>query len=181
MPLTVTIPDKELFDAKTGHFITIRGRSIVLEHSLLSVVKWESKWHKTYFDKVQKTPEESVDYIRCMCITQNVDPSVFLAMNKETVQKIADYINDPMTGTKLRKIQQKPNREIVTNELIYYWMTEFGIPFDPCEKWHLNRLMTLIEVCARKNSPPKKRGAKQMAQERSALNAQRRAKYNTRG
>lgn len=181
MPLTINIPSAELYDQKNGRFVTIRGRELKFEHSLLSVSKWESKWHKSFFSKDAKTEEETTDYIRCMCLTNDADPNIFKYLDAVSKSKIAEYIADPMTGTKLRKINQKPSREIVTNELIYFWMTSFGIPFDPCEKWHLNRLMILIEIASRKNTPPKKVGKREAAQQRTALNAQRRAKYNTKG
>lgn len=181
MPLTIRVPESDFYDPRTGRFITVRAQELKLEHSLLSISKWESKWHKSYFSKEPKTEQESLDYIRCMCLTGDVDPGVFRALDRKTAKQIADYIADPMTGTHLRKLQQKPSREIVTNELVYYWMTQFGIPFDPCQKWHFNRLMILIEIASRKQTPPKKMGRTEAAQQRAALNAQRRAKYNSRG
>ena len=181
MPLTIQIAGNDLYDPKSGRFITVRARELKLEHSLLSISKWESKWHKSYFGKEPKTDEENIDYIRCMCLSTDVDPNVFYTLDRKTAKQIADYIADPMTGTHLRKLQQKPSREVITNELVYYWMTQFGIPFDPCQKWHFNRLMILIEIASRKNNPPKKMGRAEAAQQRAALNMQRRAKYNSKG
>ena len=181
MPITVTIPERDFYDPRVGRFRVTRKTVVTLEHSLISISKWESKWHKPYLSKEPKTEEESIDYLRCMCITQNVDPNVFYAIDAKIAKEISDYIANPMTATTIRRHEQKPSREIVTSELIYYWMTQFGIPFDPCEKWHFNRLMMLIEVAGIKNSPPKKMGKKDMLSQRSALNAQRRARYNTRG
>lgn len=181
MPLVLTIPEREFYDDKTGRFISTKKTTIQLEHSLLSITKWESKWHKPYLSKTQKTEEEALDYIRCMCIGKDIDPNVFRAITPKQAKLIAEYINDPMTATTIKRKDTKPSREIITNELVYFWMTSFSIPFDPCEKWHFNRLMTLIEIASIKNQPPKKMGKKQAAQERSALNAQRRAKYNTHG
>ena len=181
MPLTINIPGKDLYDEKNSCFVTIRPTTIVLEHSLLSISKWESKWHKAYFSRETKTEEEAFDYIRCMCLAQNVDPNVFKAIDAESAKKISDYIADPMTATTIHNIDKKPSRDIITNELIYFWMTDFGIPFDPCEKWHINRLFTLIQVASAKNQPPKKMGRKDMLNQRNLLNAQRRAKYHTRG
>jgi hypothetical protein len=102
-------------------------------------------------------------------------------MNRETVKQISDYIADPMTATTITKRNQRPSREILTSEVIYYWMVNFGIPFDPCQKWHLNRLLTLIEVAAAKESGEKKMPRREMLQQRALLNAQRKAKYNTKG
>lgn len=186
MPLTITIPEQEFFNSRSGRFIVTKKTTLTLEHSLISISKWESKWHKPYLSKENKTTEESLDYLRCMCITPNVDPNVFLALDEKKAKLIADYISDPMTATTFKRRETKPNRQIVTSELVYYWMTEFGIPFDPCEKWHFNRLMTLIEVASIKQSPPKKMGkreaaSREAASQRAALNAQRRARYNSRG
>ena len=181
MPITVTIPERDFYDQRTGRFRVTRKTVITLEHSLISISKWESKWHKPYFSKAVKTEEESIDYIRCMCITQNVDPDVFYAIDRKIAKEISDYIANPMTATTIKKRDQRPSKEIVTSEIIYYWMTQFGIPFDPCEKWHFNRLMTLIEVAGIKNSPPKKMAKRDMLNQRAALNAQRRARYNSKG
>lgn len=181
MPLTIKVPEQDFFDSRTGRFITVKETTLELEHSLLSISKWESKWHKPYLTKNEKTMDENYDYIRCMCLTKHVDPKVFRAIPAPVMKQIADYIADPMTGTTIKKQNQKQGREIITNELIYFWMTNYGIPFDPCEKWHLNRLMTLIEVAAIKSQPPKKMSKRDMLNQRNALNAQRRAKYNTRG
>ena len=182
MPLPITVPARELFDPKTNLFITIKEQKIVLEHSLLSISKWESKWHKPYLSKVQKTEEESIDYIRCMLVSpKEVDDQIFLALTPENVKSIADYISDPMTATTFKTQDQKPNREIITNELVYFWMANFQIPFDPCEKWHFNRLMTLIEVASLKNQPPKKMSQKEIMRQNAALNAKRRAKLHSKG
>ena len=181
MPLPIHIPGKDLFDERSGRFITVKETNILLEHSLISISNWEAKWHKPYLSSDKKTAEEFFSYLQCMCLTKNVDPNVFYAIEPESVKKIADYISDPMTATTIKKRDQKKNREIITSELIYFWMTNFNIPFTPCEKWHLNRLLMLIEVASIKNQPPKKMGKREAAQERAALNAARRAKYHTTG
>lgn len=176
MPLKITIPARELYDQKAGRFITIKESHIQLEHSLISISKWESKWHKSFFENKQKTEEESIDYIRCMCLTQNIDPNVFYGITAEDGKRITDYIADPMTATTFNNPDKKRNREVITTELIYFYMVDFGIPFDPCQKWHFNRLMTLINVCALKNQPPKKMKNKDWIPQRNALNKARRAK-----
>ena len=181
MPISITIPEKDLFDPQLNRFITIHQQTLSFEHSLLSISKWESKWHKAYLTKDPKTEEETMDYLRCMCLTQNVDPLVFRAMDAKSARALSDYIADPMTATTINRKQNRPSREIVTNELIYYWMVELGIPFDPCQKWHLNRLMTLIEVTSIKKQPPKKIGKKDLMSRNSALNAQRKARLGTHG
>lgn len=181
MPLTISVLGKEFFDSKTNRFITVKPQKLVLEHSLLSISKWEMKWHKPYLTKEPKSEEENFDYIRCMCITEPSDPNVFLALTRENIQDIAAYIADPMTATTFHNRDQKPSREIITNELIYFWMANFSIPFDPCQKWHLNRLMTLIEVASIKNQPPKKMSQRDILNQNASLNAIRRAKYGTKG
>ena len=181
MPITITIPGKDLYDAATGRFITTKDTTLTMEHSLISLSKWESKWHKPYLTQTQKSEEEILDYLRCMCLDKNVDPNIFYGLDAKTYKRITEYIADPMTATTIKRRDQRPNREIITSELIYFWMSSLTIPFSPCEKWHLNRLLTLIEVASIKNQPPKKMGAKEWASQRAALNAQRRAKYHTRG
>lgn len=181
MPVSVTIPDRELYDSERNRFITIRGRTLSFEHSLLSITKWESKWHKPYLSKDRKTEEEVASYLQCMCLDKDVDPNLFRYIDSGSLRKIIDYIEDPMTATTIRETDSLQNREIITNEIVYYWMCELGIPFDPCQKWHFNRLMTLIRVASIKKAPPKKMGKREWATQRAAINAQRRAQYSTRG
>jgi len=181
MPLTVTFPGRDLYDQESGKFITIEKTMVTLEHSLISVAKWESKWKRSYFIKEPMTLEQSIDYISCMCLTKNIDPKIFRTMDKETAQKISDYIADPMTATTINRRNKRPSRKIITNEVIYFWMCNFGIPFDPCQKWHLNRLMTLIDVAAAEEAGEQKMPRREMLQQRAMLNAQRKAKYNTHG
>ena len=185
MPITVTVQGKELYDQASGKFISTKTQTITMEHSLVSIARWEAKWHKPYLSREQKTKEELYDYFRCMTITQNVPMSVYYAMDLKTVQQIVEYIQDPNTAHVSRKSNRPPSKEIITNELVYYWMTVLNIPFDPCEKWHFQHLMTLIEVCSQKQQPPSKKGKKMPSMDaihqRSAMNAARRAKYNTRG
>ena len=180
MPLLIHIPKKDLVDQASGRFVTVKETNIQLEHSLISISNWESKWHKPYLSSDKKTTEEFLSYLHCMCLTKNVDPNVFYALDAADVKRIADYITDPMTATTFKNRDQKKSREIITSELIYFWMTNFNIPFEPCQKWHLNRLLTLIEGASIKSQPPKKMGKREAARERAALNASRRAKYNTR-
>lgn len=181
MPLTIHVPETELYDPVQNRFITVKAQTLVLEHSLLSISKWESKWHKAYLSMNKKTQEETIDYIRCMTLTTNVNPNVYLALTNENAQEIADYMNDSMTATTFNQQDKRRNREIITNELIYYWMTALNIPFEPCQKWHINRLMTLIEVASIKQQPPKKMRPKDVASQYAKLNALRRAKHHTTG
>ena len=179
--LQITIPPIEKWDEKKQEFVYAKGQTLRLEHSLASVSKWESRWHKAFFGKREKTFEETVDYVRCMTITQNVDSSVYDNLTNENIAEIDNYISDPMTATYFSEDKIfGVNRELVTAELIYYWMVALNIPFS-CEKWHLNRLLTLVKVCNIKNQPPKKVGKGRIMRRNSALNAQRRKRLNTKG
>ena len=171
----------EYYDEKNEVFIEPKYITLQLEHSLVSLSKWESKWNRAFFSKREKTPEEIVDYIKCMTITQNVKPEVYEHMSRDNIIQIQNYIEAPMSATYFAEDKNgKINRESVTSELIYYWMIALNIPFE-CQKWHLNRLLTLIRVCNVKNQPAKKMSKRDIMRRNSALNAARRNQLNTRG
>ena len=171
----------ERYDEKNHSFIDPVTKTLQLEHSLVSISKWESKWCKSFIGSREKTDEEVLDYIKCMTITQNVDPKLYNYLSRENIRQINNYIDAPMTATHFREDPNaKPNRDTITSELIYYWMITFGIPFE-CQKWHLNRLLTLIHVCIVKNQPAKKMSRGETARQNAALNAARRKRLNTRG
>lgn len=181
--LTVEIPTCEWYDEEHNKFVQIKGTTLQLEHSLVSLSKWEAKWHKPFLDKnTPKTNEETIDYIRCMTITQNVDPKIYMMMPRDVLKQINDYIEDPHTATWFSEDQKngRQNREIITSELIYYWMVALQIPFE-CQKWHLNRLLVLIRVCNVKNTPPKKMSKAEILKRNRALNNSRKQALNTNG
>lgn len=178
--LQITIPQTELFDEETQEFFQIKEQTLCLEHSLVSVAKWESKWKKPFLGMEEKTSEELIDYIRCMTITQNVNHLCYLCLTKDNLFDVKNYIEDPMTATTFKKQSGKKNREVITSEIIYYWMVMLGIPFE-CQKWHLNRLLTLITVCNIKNTPPKKMSKRDAFAQQHQLNAIRRSKLNSSG
>ena len=179
--LTITIPAGEMFDDKTQRFLSTKEQTLQLEHSLVSLSKWESKWNKPFLSKDDKTNEEVIDYIRCMTINQNVNPDIYKCLSSSNIESIHKYIDAPMTATTFHNDNQKGRgREIVTSELIYYWMISHNIPME-CQKWHLNRLLTLIRVCNVKNTPSKKMSKRDVASQYASLNAARRNKLNTRG
>jgi len=179
--LLVTTPVCEMYNEETEEFLETKSQVLQLEHSLVSLSKWESKWKKPFLGKGNKTTEESIDYIRCMTITQNVDPRVYMAINNEIIEEVSKYVADSMTATTFSKIDERRiNREIVTAEIIYYWMIALDIPFE-CQKWHLNRLLTLINVCNLKNQPKKKMTPKQLASRNRALNEARRLSAGSAG
>ena len=179
--LRITIPAVEQWDEAKQEFIYTKEQTLSLEHSLVSISKWESKWCKPFLTKQEKTFEETLDYIKCMTLTQNVDPEVYNYLTNGNIKEINEYIEAPMTATYFSDEKtSKISREQVTAELIYYWMIALNIPFE-CQKWHLNRLLTLIKVCNIKNQPPKKRSKKDIMSRNAALNAARRKQLNTKG
>ena len=181
--LSITVPGAERWDEATGEFITTKECRLQLEHSLVSISKWEAKWEKPFLSKDQKTSEEMLDYIQCMTLTQCVDPNVYSNLSYENIETIYKYIDAPMTATWFSKEEnRKKSRKVVTSELIYYWMIKFGIPYE-CQKWHLNRLITLIRVCEAEERPPKNSGksGKRSLSSRAALNAARKKQLGTRG
>lgn len=179
--LHITIPATEQWDEINERFINTKEQNLSLEHSLVSLSKWESKWQKPFFSKQEKTQEEIIDYIRCMTITQNVSPEVYNCLSRDNLKQINDYIDAPMTATWFSEDKNKIGKnKSITSEIIYYWMIAFNIPFE-CQKWHLNRLMTLIRVCDVKNQPPKRRSQKEIMSRNAALNAARRKRLNSKG
>lgn len=179
--LKITIPAMEMFDEATNEFVNYKEQTLQLEHSLVSLSKWESKWHKAFLSKKEKTTEETFDYIRCMTITQNVDPSIYQRLTQANIDEINAYIEDPMTATYINNQQNAGGgKDTVTSELIYYWMISLNIPPEYA-KWHLNRLMALINVCSIKNSPPKKMSKGEVMRRNASLNAARRAKMHSKG
>lgn len=180
--LQIMIPAVEQWDEKKNEFVYSKSQVISLEHSLVSISKWESKWCKPFLSKNIKTTEETIDYIKCMTLTQNVDPDVYNRLSKENVAQINKYIEAPMTATWFSEENNRssPNCEQITAELIYYWMIALNIPFE-CQKWHLNRLLTLIRVCNVKNQPPKKMSKRQLLNRNAALNALRRKQASSKG
>lgn len=181
--LQLEIKPPELFDEKANRFVPASAPATLrLEHSLVSLSKWESKWKKPFLNNDGMSAEETLDYIRCMTITQCVDPKIYDYITEKDLERIREYIDDPMTATWFKKQSGKaPSRSVITSELIYFWMTAFEIPFDPCEKWHLNRLMTLIRVCDEKNRPSKKASKKDTAAQYRSLNNARRSRMGSRG
>lgn len=198
--LKIVIKSTEHYDENRNLFYNFpqKDTQITLEHSLLSISKWEEKWHKPFLNDEQLTEEQTLDYIRCMCVnpsSDNIDMMLLLNLSKENVKEINDYISNDMTATffndSKNKSKKKNSKRIITNELIYYWMTAYQIPFS-CEKWHINKLLTLIKVCnaeteaanesskinSSKNTP---RMNKSQIMSRDALNAKRKAALHSRG
>ena len=181
--LRITIPFAEFYDESINEFITIKEQTLDLEHSLVSLSKWESKWCKPFLSKEMMTVEESLDYIRCMTLNNDVPPETYLAIPDSVINEVSEYIKKPMTATwfsgnggKSKKTNQRP----ITAERIYYWMIALNIPSE-YKEWHLNRLLTLIRVCDEENKPAKKRNTQSILNDYAALNNARKQRLNTRG
>lgn len=182
--LKITIPEIQLFDERTSEIITIKEQTLALEHSLVSLSKWESKWCKPFLTNEPKTLEESSDYIRCMTLTQNVDPIVYNYLPPSIINEINNYIIKSQTATTFSEDISAPKRinkrETITSELIYFWMIQYNIPAE-YQKWHLSRLLALIRVCQIKTQQPKKMSKGDILRRNQSLNAARRAKLHTKG
>jgi hypothetical protein len=185
--LKLTIPAVDYFDDAQQLFITQAAAVLELEHSLVSLSKWESIHEKAFLGPEEKTREETLGYIYCMTLTPDVPPEVYQNLSNDNIKQIQNYIGANMTATTITNLAETKSapkrREIITAEIIYYWMVSHNIPFE-CQHWHLNRLITLIQVCNEKNKPEdkkKKMSQRELAARNRELNAQRKAKLNTTG
>lgn len=178
--LEIVVPEREFFDDNMQEFISTREAKLRLEHSLVSISKWESIYKKPFLTKDEKTVGEFIEYIKCMTITQNVDPNVYYALTSENINQVAEYIEESFTATWFREQKTAPSRQIITSELIYYWMVAYNIPWE-AQKWNFSRLMTLIRICNIKSQPDKKMSKRDALAQQRALNAARRAKSGSRG
>lgn len=182
--LSVKINSIEMFDEISKEFVNTEETTIHLEHSLVSLSKWEATWEKPFLNDTDKTNEEVLDYIKCMSISGEISDDVIYRLSNENVKEISKYIDSKMTATWFNEPKFNKGgvvkKEVITAEIIYYWMIAATIPFE-CQHWHLNRLLTLIKVCNQKNAPEKKMGRQELAARNKALNEARKAQLNTNG
>ena len=182
MPKTIVVPAGEEYNPFTNTVDEYPEFTLRLEHSLISISLWESIWHVSFFES-EKNEEQTISYIKCMTINKGgVNDAVYRRLSYDNIREINEYITDPMTATTIRedKSSKKSTTERVTSELIYYWMIAYQIPVE-FERWHINRLITLIRVCSEKQKPPKKMSKREIAEQNRAINAARRAKMNSKG
>lgn len=172
--LRLTIPAQEVFNDDTQEFSFTKEVTLQLEHSLVSISKWEAKWHIPFLRREPMTHAQTIDYVRCMTITQNVPQEAYDFLTDDNIRTVMAYIDDPMTATTVTHRKKYGSRDIITSELIYYWMVALNIP-SQYEKWHLNRLLTLIDVCNVKNGKPEKMSRRETADQYRSLNERRRA------
>jgi hypothetical protein len=178
--LEIIVPANEIYIPEQNQFINIPSCVLVLEHSLISIAKWESKWHTSYLNAKNRTSAQELDYIKCMLVKPVKNDYVFSILSSENITQIREYIDDVMTATTFSKSSRSATKEIITAEILYSRMFDNNIPME-CQKWHLNRLLALIRVCDAKNGPRSKMNKRQTAAYYAEQNALRRAKYNTRG
>ena len=179
--LTIVVPGVEMFDEAAQEFVTRDDVTLELEHSLVSLSKWEQMYEKPFLGKDEKKVEEVLEYIKLMTLTPNVPEQVYQKLSEANVTAINSYIDAKMTATWFNEAPGAPqSRDVITSELIYYWMISFQIPFE-CENWHLNRLFTLIRVCNIKQAKPKKMSRAEIAARNRELNAQRKRQLGTTG
>lgn len=180
--LQIVVPSREFWDEKKEEFILTKEYTLLMEHSLISISKWESIYHKPFLDKKEKTQEELMDYIKFMTITQNVPDEVYLYLTEQNIKDITDYIQDKRTATWFSDKENGPKgrSQTITSELIYYWMVALQIPWD-AERWHLNRLLTLVTVCNEMNKPKKKMSKSSILKRNASLNEERLRRLGTSG
>lgn len=179
--LRIVIPACELFNEATEEFVNLEELSVDLEHSLVSLSKWESEWEVPFLGKTDKTEEQALSYIKMMIVNPEPAPEIYGRITNENINAVNEYINMRMTATWVNDPPSaRAGRETITAELIYYWMIALGIPLE-CESWHLNKLLTLIKVCNLKNAPKKKMNSAEIANKQREMNAQRRAQMGSRG
>lgn len=183
MMLSLHVSGKELWNERTQEFIPeTKDKILSLEHSLVSLAKWECKWNKPFLSSKRKSRVETIDYIRCMTLTQNVDDVTWLRISNKNISEVNKYIDLPMTAAVFYDAEKHTGgKKIITAENIYYWMIVNDIPFE-CQKWHLNRLLALIRFCNIQNDPKKKKmSLNETMRTNAELNAARKKAWNTTG
>ena len=180
MPIPIYLKEEELYNSATQEFIQVKAKTVYLEHSLVSIQKWEQKWHIPFLKDTPKTREQEQDYIRCMSMSGPLSDVDLMRFRQSDLIRINDYIQDPMTATTFNNKNARHSRRILTAEVIYAQMIHYGVPFE-CKKWHLNSLMTLLRACYEEEAPKKKMGKKDLYSRYNQIEAANRKRYGFRG
>lgn len=178
--LELMVAGGEFYDESLEIFIEVKPAVLRLEHSLVSISKWESIWKEPFLTQKEKSERQTIDYLKCMTVGQNVDPMLYRCITPRQMKEIEEYISDEKTATTFNERGGPPNRQVITSELIYFWMAQYNIPFE-CQKWHLSRLLTLIRIASIKNSPEKKMSKRAILSQNKALNDARRKAMKSKG
>ena len=184
----IYIPKSQIIDEETGVVYTAeKDWKLALEHSLISVQKWEAKWHVAFLNKGTRTFEQTIDYLRCMTLTPNVPDEVYYCIPHTELKRVLEYVDDPMTATRINdgfdsgnSYGKKMGKDVITAEVIYNWMISLNIPTE-YRKWHLNQLLTLIRVINAKNQPKKKRRMRDVLEEYKSINEANKRRFGTKG
>lgn len=178
--LKLHVDGYQLYDEEKNKFFDVKEDTITLEYSLYSIYKWESKWKKPYLHTKEKTVEESIDFIRCMTLDEDVNPLLYYNIKEEDFIRINEYLNDPATATTFGAVNGPVDRRIKTAEIFYHLMTVYNIPFE-CEYWNFNRLLALIKVCNIENSPKKPMTKKEIYAQNRDINERNRKRFHSKG
>lgn len=182
--LTIDIPEQDIFDESTSTFYKVKAQKLHFEHSLAAIAKWEAKWHTPFMDNKEKNMVQLVDYIRCMCVDTDVDPIVFKGLSRKHMVMVEEYIKDPMTASWIDDSKKKPkpktHAEVMTSELMYFYMSQAQIPYE-CQNWPLPRLVMLLRIAGEKMSTNNKMSKRDIMNQQASLNAIRRAKTGSKG
>lgn len=180
--LKLNIPAQDYWDERTERFVTVDSGILVLKHTLVSLNKFETINKTPLFNKQKIPRDQLIEYIKCMTINEIKDENIYLSLSAADFKKVDAYMNDPMTATRFsRRKDRNINGRFITAELVYYWLSAFNIPFQPCEEWHLNKLLTLIKVCSEEQKGPQKKSRKEELMDRHALNEARKKALGTTG
>lgn len=179
--LKIIVGSTEEYNEELNEFSTSGGIEIELEHSLVSLSKWEEEYEIPFLSNEAKTTEQVIKYIEHMTLTPEIAPEVYQKLSNSNLEDISKYIDAKRSATWFRDPPgAPPSREVITSELIYQWMIALEIPFE-CQYWHLNRLFTLIKICNIKQSKPEQMSRAELNARNRELNAQRRAQLGTKG
>lgn len=179
----------ELFDEETNTFLHPVGKKLHLEHSLLSISKWEAEWEIPFLN-TDKTSEQSLSYIKCCVLDDDFDELLLNTLSDKNILDFNAYLSKGMTAKKIidlrsslsqkRKSRRPASQKALTSEDIYYSMIQFHV-WKECEEWPLQRLLSLLQLCSLKSNSTGEMSKSDQAKFYREENARRKAKYHTNG